>query len=986
MCAIPLAAANPIQIENARAGTGEWRLFSEAVNGEVEGYASATSVNQGESISLYVSSTAPQYKIDIFRLGWYGGAGGRRVADPVIRTGFQQAVPTPDPVTGMIECNWIDPYTITIPGTWLSGVYLAKLTALGLPSEKNKYILFVVREDSRTANHNFQITVTTAQAYNSWGGRSLYGSNPSRKVSFNRPYTDGSGTGIFLWRWEYNALRFLEREGYDLLYTTNIDTHRRGHLLLNAKSFLSIGHDEYWSWEMRENLESALSNGVNLGFFSANSVYWQVRFEPSPISGVQDRTMVGYKAAALMSDPYALDSDPSNDNRITTQFRLAPVNRPESALLGVQYIYYPVDTDIVIDDVTSQPWVFAESGLTTGSKLSGLLGYEVDAMNQHTPPGTVRLGNSPFVDTANNTQYSHMTVYDAGMGWVFSTGSIQWAWGLDDWNGHNHPNAPVSAGAQQITRNVLRKFAGNDARADCQITISPASTSVGAAPGGGSITLTTASHCGWTIASSANWLTLISAASGTGSTTITYQYSSNAGAPARVATLTVGDKTFSVLQADGCTYAYSPPSHSIGATGGEVTFTIDTTTVCSWTAMTQEPWLQVTSAGSGLGDANVTVAVDPNEGPSRDAGVYLNGSYFNVHQSGGCAYSAQPGSVAMPASGGEGQVEITTNSACFWNSSTTASWIVLTSGADGQGSGITTYTVQPNTTGAERVAIIVAAGVSVTVRQSGTNCLYEVSPLWVSHNSGAATGTITVNSACAFEAAVESGSHFITIAATTASTITYSVAQNNGATARTGTIRVSGRGVNITQNGSGQAIFGLTATAASTSTASLSWSPVTGATAYEVYRSSNGSSLGLVTSTSGTSHTDSGLAANRTYLYRIRAVGASGALAFSNLDPATTIVFSDPTIVDRVTRIRAVHILQLRTAVNAMRASGLLPSQTFSDPSLSGGPIRAVHVAQLRGALAAARLAMGLPAVSFADPSFSVIRASHINDLRSGVQ
>ena len=986
MCAISVAAANPVQIENARPGTGDWKLFSEAVNGEVEGYASATSVNQGESISFYVSSTAPQYNIDIFRMGWYGGQGARRLANTVTRTGFQQVVPTPDPVTGLIECNWTDPYTITIPNTWVSGVYLAKLTTVGLPSVKNKYIIFVVREDSRLANHNFQLTVSTAQAYNSWGGKSLYGANPSRKVSFNRPYSDGSGTGIFMWRWEYNAVRFLEREGYDLIYTTNLDTHRRGHLLRNAKSFLSVGHDEYWSWEMRENVETALSHGVNLGFFSANNIYWQVRFEPSPISGVQDRTMVSYKAAALTSDPYALDSNPSNDTRITTQFRLAPVNRPESALLGVQFVYYPVDTDIVIDDVTGEPWVFAESGLTTGSKLAGLLGYEVDAMNEFTPAGTVRLGHSPYVDSDNKTQYSHMTIYYAGLGWVFSTGSIQWAWGLDDWNGHNHPNAPVSHGAKQITRNILRKFAGSTESADCQITINPTSASVGAAAGSGSIALSTASHCGWSISSSANWLTVNGATSGTGSTTINYQFTSNVGAPARNATLTAGDKIFTLQQANGCAYSFSPQSASIGAAGGNVTFTIETTSVCAWTATTSENWLSVTSPGSGSGNTTVTVAVARNEGPARDGGVYLNGTYFNIRQSGGCTYTAQPGSVAMPASGGEGQVEITTHAECFWSSSTTASWIVLTSGTNGEGSGVTTYTVQPNTTGAERVGLIVAAGVSVTIRQSGTNCLYDVSPLWSSHSSEAGTGTINVASSCTFDAVVESGAHFITITGMTASTITYSLAQNNSATARAGTIRVSGRAVNVTQNGSGQAIFGLTATATSASTASLSWGSVGGAVSYEIYRSSNGSSFGLVTATPSASYGDSGLAANRTYLYRIRAVGASGALAYSYIDPATTIVFTDPVIVPGVTRIKAAHILQLRTAVNAMRLSGLLTSQSFVDPSLTGVAVRAVHIAQLRGALAAARAAIGLPPVSYTDPALSAVRASHINDLRAGVQ
>lgn len=990
LCALyaaTLGAANPIQIENAKPGTDQWRLFSESVNGEIEGYGSATSVNQGESISFYVNTIASTYQLDIFRLGWYGGEGGRRVASSVIRTGVQQVIPTPDPVTGLTECNWVDPYTITIPNDWVSGAYLVKLTTIGTSSQKNKYILFVVREDSRPANHNFQLTVTTSQAYNNWGGKSLYGTSPARKVSFNRPYTDGSGTGIFMWRWEYSAIRFLEREGFDLTYTTNIDTHRRGHLLLNAKSFLSIGHDEYWSWEMRTNVENALANGVNLGFFSANTCYWQVRFEPSTINGALDRTMVGYKHAAMASDPYALDGNPSNDNRITTLWRDPPVNRPEAALIGVQYIYYPVEEAIVIDDVTSQPWVFAETGLTTGSSLPGLLGYEVDAMNEFTPQGTVRLGHSPFQTASGTTMYSDMTIYDAGPAWVFATGSIQFAWGLDSWNGHNHPYAPVSHGAQQITRNILREFAGSSAHVDCQVTIDPDSVLVGSSAGSGTISLTTASHCGWSVSSSAEWLTA-TPTSGTGNATITYQHASNGGSPTRYATLTIADKTFNVEQRSGCTYSYSPESASIGAAGGTVSFDIITTNVCSWTAETRAGWLTITSpmSGSGSGNATVTVSVAPNEGPSRNAGVYLNGMYHNVHQSGGCTYAAQPTSVALPASGGEGEIAITTNSACFWSSSTATAWIVLTSGTSGQGEGVTRYTVQANTTGADRLGTIVVAGINVTVRQSATECLYEFSPLWTSHTSAATTGTINVTSACEFEAVVESGAAFIQITSVTPAAVNYTIGENVTGTARSGTIRIAGRAINITQNAAGVPMFPLTATATSTNAASLSWSAVSGATTYEIYRSSNGGSLGLVTAISSLSYNDGGLAANRTYLYRIRAIGPSGSIAYSNLDPATTIVFTDPAIVPGVTPIKAAHILQLRTAVNALRAAGVLPSRSFTDASLSGVRVKALHVAQLREALAAGRAAIGLPPVSYSVPDLSVVRASHINELRAGVQ
>src|SRR5262249_9679876 len=154
--------------------------------------------------------------------------------------------------------------------------------------------------------------VTTFAAYNNWGGASLYAFNsdgkPARKVSFDRPYAVNpygvrlDGASDFLRRWEYNAVRFLEREGYDLTYVTNVDTHERGDALLRHRIVLSVGHDEYWSRPMRQHFETARDRGVHLAFLSAGDSLWQIRFEANS-SGVEDRTIVAYKEAADTDDP-----------------------------------------------------------------------------------------------------------------------------------------------------------------------------------------------------------------------------------------------------------------------------------------------------------------------------------------------------------------------------------------------------------------------------------------------------------------------------------------------------------------------------------------------------------------------------------------------------------------------------------------------------------------------------------------------------------
>jgi len=164
--------ANPIQLENAKPGTTGWNLTNPATNREIEGYASLTSVNRGGQISLYVNTSAATYTIEVFRMGWYAAAGARRVVSAITRTGVKQVIPVPDRVTGLVECNWSNPYVLAIPNTadstdWCSGVYLAKLTT---SAGKQSYIIFVVRDDARPSSFLQQASFTTYQAYNPWGG------------------------------------------------------------------------------------------------------------------------------------------------------------------------------------------------------------------------------------------------------------------------------------------------------------------------------------------------------------------------------------------------------------------------------------------------------------------------------------------------------------------------------------------------------------------------------------------------------------------------------------------------------------------------------------------------------------------------------------------------------------------------------------------------------------------------------------------------
>ncbi len=404
-------------------------------------------------------------------MGWYGGAGARLMQAPVTLNGVQQpACPVVEAVTSLLECNWSLSHTLSVPATptdpastgyWASGTYLVKLTG---SSGKQNFVIFTLRDDNRYSNILFQNAVTTYQAYNNWGGKSLYGFNSSAnvaggpgiaayKVSFNRPYV-GLGGQFLLF--ELKTVRFLEREGYDVSYSTDIDVHTSGaQQLLSAKhkSFMIAGHDEYWTKQMRDNVEAARNQGMNLIFLGANTSYWQIRLDPAFANASQSqRTLVSYKDKLV--DPFA-SIDPT---QLTLKFRDPEINRPEAALVGAMYDFSPVSADMVMANCLT--WVCAGTSLQAGSVLTKLLGYEVDILDASTPPGTVELARSPYlVGTAPNqtTRFSSMTYYTHSSGaQVFSTGSMNWNLGLDALG--NNPEL-LNPDAQQVTRNVLNLLA-----------------------------------------------------------------------------------------------------------------------------------------------------------------------------------------------------------------------------------------------------------------------------------------------------------------------------------------------------------------------------------------------------------------------------------------------------------------------------------------------------------------------------------------------
>ena len=464
---------NVIVRENAHAGTKDWQISDEdEALTQIQAYTSATSVSPGDELTFYVSTAneGDDYTIDIYRLGWYDGNGARLMTSQAGLKGQAQGYYDwnthvlsncescrIDKVTGFVEANWQPSYRLTIPGDWTTGVYLAKFSHVA--SGKARYAPFVVRGNTRST----YVAVTsdnTNQAYNIWGGSSLYDSDDvppvgaqSPKgvmVSFDRPYVRGRGASGVL-EYELNGIRWMERQGYDLSYISSVDMHQNPGQLLDHRVYLSMGHDEYWSKEMRDGAENARDRGVGMIFLGADAAYWQIRYQPDS-AGVPDRTIICYKVETVNND---LTRDPFlsvDKSRVTSRWRDPIINRPENALIGIMYSDYTPGQQSCGNCFPTRsgarwgfPWQMnpqVSSPLLDGTNLRegqsygcDLAGYEWDRVynNGLTPPNLVVLSTSNTM-SPTESDFSNTAYYIAPSGaMVFATGSIYWTLSLDDY-------------------------------------------------------------------------------------------------------------------------------------------------------------------------------------------------------------------------------------------------------------------------------------------------------------------------------------------------------------------------------------------------------------------------------------------------------------------------------------------------------------------------------------------------------------------------
>jgi hypothetical protein len=462
-----------IRRENAHAGTRAWLLANPRIDPAtrfrcpwIEGYCSQTSVRAGASLSFHVSTNPPsRFTLEVYRTGYYGGTGARRV----LALGPFPGVVQPDPPVGpkrLRACRWTSCATITVPQSWTSGVYLGVLTAErdGVQS----YVVFIVR-DERRADFVFQCSDLTWQAYNRWpdrwsmydDGEKFWAWGPDADVSFDRPYgkycqlldaplSTGSGEWLL---WEFPLAYWMEAQGYDVTYVSALDTHRDADGLARAKGFLSVGHDEYYTMAMFTGLKRQIAAGLDVAFFSGNVCCGLVGVRASD-GGEPDRVVSrldrfgGTHAAEFAYFPEAR--------------RLAQSAPSESALVGAR-TPVPATGSGAWTCAAPEHWLFAGTGMRRGDGIPGLVGWEYHGEPADIP-GLEIVATGPTRSHHGEGVYT-ATVYPGPRGnFVFNASSCWWSHGVAEPPGYVRPERyqAVPQGpdprAQRITANVLERM------------------------------------------------------------------------------------------------------------------------------------------------------------------------------------------------------------------------------------------------------------------------------------------------------------------------------------------------------------------------------------------------------------------------------------------------------------------------------------------------------------------------------------------------
>lgn len=454
-----------IAAENARPGTTSWHL-SGSTGAAIAGYAGTTAATLGDHVQLHVDTAAKRFHVEAYRLGYYGGKQGRLVWQSAEVAGHRQPKCARTLGINRIECHWPVTTTITITPDWVPGAYLLKLVA---DPGRQSYIPLTLWEPNSHAAYVIDSSVFTWQAWNTYGGYSMYGGGPpgvtptyddrARVMSYDRPYANGEGAGELIGN-ELPLISFAEEHDLDVTYWTDVTFTEHPALIRNHKAYLSLGHAECWSNAERAAAVDGIKHGVNFVFFGASPILRHVRLQPDQF-GRKDREMVDYR------DPQADPIIRTHPNEATgNTWEQLPADAPPAEITGNTYGGYNIDFPLVIADASA--WPFAGSGLGNGAKLPHVVQYDFDGYDpqERNPPDVQILAHSPVFgnDVMSWARYADMTYYTdrTSHAGVLATGTNDWINALNPC-GHGAGRTCPSRYLRAITGNVLRVFGAGPA-------------------------------------------------------------------------------------------------------------------------------------------------------------------------------------------------------------------------------------------------------------------------------------------------------------------------------------------------------------------------------------------------------------------------------------------------------------------------------------------------------------------------------------------
>ena len=457
--------------QNQKPGTTAWELHPSGT-GSIAGFANTTYASIGQTVTLYVTTTAPTFHVIAYRMGYYQGKGGREIWRSPTLEGVRQPSCPVTPTVNMVSCtNWTPSVKVHITKAFFQGDYLLKLVGSG---NQQSYILLTVWQPSDHAPYLMMARSLTEQGWNTYGGYSYYTGhgpctlgqtssypqcNRARIVSFARPFATGNGASDFLGS-EYPLVRFMEQHGLDVAYCTDITVSAHPGLLAHHKVLLSLDHDETWTSSELTGVKSAVAHGMNVVFFGAAPIVRHARLQSSPLG--PDTEEVDYRTAT--EDPLHASGNPMTVTGNT--WATPPTNVSVTSFVGSEYSGFVLPTVSALPFTVYQAtaWIFAGTGLHDGQSIPNVIGSDINHLNPTAEPADVQVfGHSPLPladvytnqGNWNGVTYSDMTYYTvpgSGAG-IFESGTVNWINAINPCAvaGGTCTNAPIA----KITGNLL---------------------------------------------------------------------------------------------------------------------------------------------------------------------------------------------------------------------------------------------------------------------------------------------------------------------------------------------------------------------------------------------------------------------------------------------------------------------------------------------------------------------------------------------------